>query len=501
MNLRISEEFGSYYHRLPLRTSPNIVYGPGKGNALRIDWSTVVDPKDLSFILGNPPFVGKKEQTLSQKADVMRTFTSVKGAGVLDYVACWYRKAADYMAGNPAIRAAFVSTNSITQGEQVGILWKDLQSRGVRIHFAHRTFQWSSEARGKAAVHCVIIGFALHDVAEKRLFDYETPQAEPHVIAVGRINPYLVDGPEIVLTSRQHPLSPIPEVTYGSFALDDGNYTLSADDCATILSECPEAEKYIRPFVGGQELIRGEQRWCLWLRDASPIDVLKMAPIRRRVEAVRAWRQKSGRETTRQLSATPALFAEIRQPDGPYLAFPTLSSERRPYIPIAFLSPETVASNQVYVVAQAERYHFGILTSTMHMAWVRAVCGRLESRYRYSAGIVYNNFPWPEATGKQYTAVEEAAQDVLDARAKFPGSTFADLYDPLAMPLDLGEAHRLLDRAVDAAYGKSSFGSEAERVAFLFERYEALIRPLLPPTRVGGKRRGSGGPKRPSTRT
>jgi hypothetical protein len=218
------------------------------------------------------------------------------------------------------------------------------------------------------------------------------------------------------------------------------------------------------------------------------------------VEAVRAWRQKSGRETTRQLSATPALFAEIRQPDGPYLAFPTLSSERRPFIPIAFLSPETVASNQVYVVAQAERYHFGILTSTMHMTWVRAVCGRLESRYRYSAGIVYNNFPWPEATGKQYTAVEEAVQGVLDARAKFPDSTFADLYDPLAMPLDLVEAHRLLDRAVDAAYGKSSFGSEAERVAFLFERYEALTRPLLPPTRSGRKRRGSGGPKRSSTR-
>jgi len=389
MNLRISEEFGSYYHRLPLRTSPNIVYGPEKGNALRIDWSTVVDPKDLSFILGNPPFVGKKEQIPSQKADVMRTFTSVKGAGVLDYVACWYRKAADYMAGNPAIRAAFVSTNSITQGEQVGILWKDLQSRGVRIHFAHRTFQWSSEARGKAAVHCVIIGFALHDVAEKRLFDYETPQAEPHVIAVGRINPYLVDGPEIVLTSRQHPLSPILEVTYGSFALDDGNYTLSADDCATILSECPEAEKYIRPFVGGQELIRGEQRWCLWLRDAAPIDVLKMASIR---------------------------------------------------------------------------------------------------------------FPWPEPTGKQYAAVEEAAQGVLDARAKFPDSTFADLYDPLAMPLDLVEAHRLLDRAVDAAYGKSSFGSEAERVAFLFERYEVLTHPLLPPTRPGRKRRGAVGRNRSSSR-
>jgi len=389
MNLRISEEFGSYYHRLPLRTSPNIVYGPEKGNALRIDWSAVVDPKDLSFILGNPPFVGKKEQIPSQKADVMRTFTSVKGAGVLDYVACWYRKAADYMAGNPAIRAAFVSTNSITQGEQVGILWKDLQSRGVRIHFAHRTFQWSSEARGKAAVHCVIIGFALHDVAEKRLFDYETPQAEPHVIAVGRINPYLVDGPEIVLTSRQHPLSPILEVTYGSFALDDGNYTLSADDCATILSECPEAEKYIRPFVGGQELIRGEQRWCLWLRDAAPIDVLKMASIR---------------------------------------------------------------------------------------------------------------FPWPEPTGKQYAAVEEAAQGVLDARAKFPDSTFADLYDPLAMPLDLVEAHRLLDRAVDAAYGKSSFGSEAERVAFLFERYEVLTHPLLPPTRPGRKRRGAVGRNRSSSR-
>ncbi|MFZ2224955.1 MAG: DNA methyltransferase [Candidatus Deferrimicrobium sp.] len=500
MNLRISEEFGSYYHRLPLRTSPNIVYGPEKGNALRIDWSAVVDPKDLSFILGNPPFVGKKEQTPSQKADVMRTFLSVKGAGVLDYVACWYRKAADYMAGNPAVRAAFVSTNSITQGEQVGILWKDLASRGVQIHFAHRTFQWSSEARGKAAVHCVIIGFALHDVPEKRLFDYETPKSDPHEIRAGRINPYLVDAPSVLLEDRERPLSAnAPIISKGSEATDFGHLILSREERSSLISVSPEAEPWIYPFVGGEELINETKRYCLWLVGVPPEKLRRSALMMKRIDAVRQARLASKKARTREWAALPTLFTENRQPASRYLAIPKVSSERRAYIPMRHLDPSWIASGSLLTIQEATLFHFGVLSSTMHMSWMRAVCGRMKSDYQYSAGIVYNNFPWPEPTETQRSAIEAAAHEVLDTRAKFPGSTLADLYDPVATPPELAKAHADLDRAVDKAYGRTVFASEMERVAFLFERYEALTRPLLPPTRSG--RRRPGGTKRSSTRT
>lgn len=497
MNLRISEEFGSYYHRLPLRTSPNIVYGPEKGNALRIDWSTVVDPKDLSVILGNPPFVGKKEQTPSQKAEVMRTFDSVRGAGVLDYVACWYRKAADYMAGNPAIRAAFVSTNSITQGEQVGILWKNLESRGVRIHFAHRTFQWSSEARGKAAVHCVIIGFALEDATEKRLFDYETLKSEPHAIRVGKINPYLVDAPSVLLEDRDRPLSQgAPIISKGSEATDFGHLILSPEERNSLLSVSPEVEPWIRRFVGGDELINDTERHCLWLVGIPPEEIRNSPLLLRRIEAVRQTRLASKKARTREWAALPSLFTENRQPTSRYLAIPKVSSERRAYIPMRHLDPSWIASGSLLTIQDATLYHFGVLSSVMHMAWMRAVCGRMKSDYQYSAGIVYNNFPWPEPSESQRKTIESAAQDILDARAKFPGSTLADLYDPVTMPPGLARAHADLDRAVDKAYGRTAFASEMERVAFLFERYELLNRPLLPPTRSGRKRRGGGGAKR-----
>ncbi|MDO8738218.1 class I SAM-dependent DNA methyltransferase [Candidatus Deferrimicrobium sp.] len=501
MNLRISEEFGSYYHRLPLRTSPNIVYGPEKGNALRIDWSTVVDPKDLSFILGNPPFVGKKEQTPSQKADVMRTFDSVRGAGVLDYVACWYRKTAEYMVGNPAIRAAFVSTNSITQGEQVGILWKDLASRGVRIHFAHRTFQWSSEARGKAAVHCVIVGFALHDVAEKRLFDYETPKSEPHELKVSKINPYLVDAENVFIEARREPISRnIPAMAYGSMPIDNGCLLLSKAERDQLIAEEPAAVPWIRQILGADEFINGISRYSLWLKDCSPETIRELNRVRERIAACREFRLRSNRPQTRALAGTPQLFGEIRQPSKSFLLVPKVSSENRIFLPIGFVVPEIIALGTTLIVPDAELFHFGVLSSTMHMAWMRAVCGRLESRYQYSAGIVYNNFPWPESTEAQRRAIEAAAQGVLDARAIFPGSTLADLYDPVTTPPELARAHADLDKAVDKAYGRTAFASEMERVAFLFERYEALTRPLLPPTRPGRKPRGSGGPKRPSTR-
>ena len=473
MNLKVSEEFGQYFARLPLKKAPSIVHG----NALTIDWRTIIAAADLSYIVGNPPFIGKKEQTSEQKAEVLATFSKVKGAGILDYVSCWYEKAIDVMGENPAIHAALVSTNSITQGEQVGVLWGHLLARGVSINFAHRTFQWSSEAKGKAAVHCVIIGFARDNQTSKRLFDYDAPDSDPHELTVSRINPYLVDAPTVLLENRRFPVCDVQEINYGSFALDDGFYTLSEADRADILAEAPSAHGYLRPFVGGQELLHGEERWCLWLQDAPP-DVIRLPPIARRVDAVRKWRQKSDRATTKALASTPALFAEVRQPTGNYLALPTLSSEKRSYIPLAFLPSTVVASNQVYVLPGATLYHFGVLTSLMHMAWIRSVCGRLESRYRYSAGIVYNNFPWPSPTDKQRSAIEAAAEAVIAARRLYPKSSLAKLYDPLATPAVLVKAHEKLDKVVDAAYGKTAFGTEAARVAFLFELYQRITAPL-----------------------
>ncbi|HZF98390.1 MAG TPA: DNA methyltransferase, partial [Pseudoxanthomonas sp.] len=448
MNLRVDEQFGEHVVRLPLKKSATIVHG----NALRIDWSDVVPVAKLSYILGNPPFVGKKEQSAAQKADMAVVFSGIKGAGLLDFVAAWYLKAAKIMQKMASVQTAFVSTNSITQGEQVAVLWPEIYRRGVHIAFAHRTFKWSSEARGKAAVHCVIIGLSMQP-ADRRLFDYEKPDIEPLERNVQAINPYLVDGQDIWLENRSAPLNCAKPLTYGSFALDDGNYTLNGEARQNLLQEEKEAEQFLRQFIGGQELLHSEQRWCLWLKGTSPEQLRSMPAVMKRVDAVRKWRLKSNRETTRSLASTPTLFAEIRQPTaGSYVAIPTVSSERRPYIPIAFLDSKTIASNQIYVLADATFYHFGVLHSHMHMAWVQAVCGRLESRYRYSAGIVYNNFPWPDLLDdKRRTAIETAAQGVLDARAQFPGSTLADLYDPLTMPPALVKAHQALDRAVDAA--------------------------------------------------
>ena len=303
----------------------------------------------------------------------------------------------------------------------------------MKIHFAHRTFPWESEARGRAHVHVVIIGFGLGDVPAKRLYDYDHDPLNPAVSVVSNISPYLVEGSDVVVAARSTPMCAVPEMVYGSFALDDGNYTLAREDHDALLAENSEASNYLRPFIGGREMLHSEERWCLWLKDAAPSDIRKLSGIMRRVEAVQKWRAASGRETTRKLAITPTIFAEVRQPGTPYLAIPTLSSERRLYIPISFLTPKTVASNQLYVLPDATNFHFGILSSAMHMAWVKQVCGRLESRYRYSNAIVYNNYPWPEAaTPAQRSAVEKAAQAVLDARAKFPASTLADLYDPLA---------------------------------------------------------------------
>ncbi len=470
MNMKVSDEFGQYFVRLPLSKAANIV----NGNALALDWASLVDPARLSYIVGNPPFLGKKEQSAAQKAEVLATFAGVKGAGVLDYVACWYRKAALLMARNPAIRTAFVSTNSITQGEQVGILFPVLFRHGVSIHFAHRTFQWSSEARGKAAVHCVIIGFALHDIDVKTIYDYETLDGEPHAIRVGNINPYLVEGDNIALENRRQAVSAPVGISFGSMPNDGGYLLLNATERMELVSAEASAAKWLRRYAGSEEFINGIERWCLWLKGISPDELKAMPALLRRVEAVRETRSKSSREATRVLASTPTLFGEDRQPAGPYIGIPKTSSERRQFIPIDFLDQNTIAGTELFTLAEPSYYVFGILCSTMHMAWVRAVCGRLKSDYRYSAGIVYNNFPWPQPSEPQRRTIESAAQAVLAARALYPSATLADLYDPLTMPPELTAAHRKLDKAVDAAYGKTSFATEAERVAFLFRLYQQL---------------------------
>lgn len=487
MNLQVSEAFGHYFVRLPLRKAPNIVHG----NALALDWRTIIDPEALSFIVGNPPFVGKAFQTEAQKAEIDTVFAGVKGAGILDYVACWYRKAAEYMTDHPAIRAAFVSTNSITQGEQVGALWPELFKRGARINFAHRTFQWTSEARGKAAVHCVIVGFALQDELEKWLFDYETLKSEPHSIKANQISPYLVDAANVVLENRRSPIYPVPPIVFGSMPNDGGYLLLSTVEKQALLAREPKADRWLRRLLGSDEFINNSERWCLWLVGIGPDELRAMPAVLERVEAVQRYRLESSRAATKALATTPALFGEIRHPQtGSYLLIPSVSSERRPLIPIGIFSADVISTNLNLIIPNATLYHLGVLSSTMHMAWVRAVCGRLESRYRYSAGIVYNNFPWPEATKLHCQTIESAAQTVLDARARFPNATLADLYDPRTMPPELVKAHRLLDRAVDTAYGKTAFASEAERVAFLFERYQQLTS-LLPAegAKIGKKRK------------
>ena len=468
MNMLCSREFGEYFVRLPLRASANIVHG----DALELDWNDVVLKDELSYIIGNPPFVGARQMSKLQSEQVASVFQNIKGVGNLDYVTAWYAKAAQFIQ-DTRMKVAFVSTNSIVQGEQVGILWNVLLNKyGVKIHFAHRTFKWSNEAKGNAGVYCAIIGFAHYDTDVKTIFEYEDISGEPHILRAKNINPYLVDSYDIMLSKRSTPICDAPKINYGSFALDDGNYTLSELDRDEIINECGNSEKLVKPFIGGQELLHSIKRYCLWLIDASPKDVKENRKILERVEAVRKWRSNSNRENTRKLADTPTVFAEIRQPDTNYLAIPTASSENRKYIPVAFLSPDVVASNQLYIVPNVTLYHFGVLTSAMHMAWTKYVCGRLKSDFRYSSGIVYNNFPWAEnPTSKQIERIEQCARAVLDTRDMYPDASLADLYSPLAMPPALMKAHQALDKAVDAAYRSTPFTSDSQRMEFLFELY------------------------------
>ncbi len=487
MNQNVSEVFGQLVLRLPLKKSAKIHVG----NALRTDWNSVLPSKRCSFVLGNPPFVGKQFMTAEQNADMATVCRHIKGFGVLDYVTAWYVKAAAYLKGTHA-RAAFVSTNSICQGEQAATVWPALLSAGVQIHFAHRTFPWMSEARGKAHVHVVIVGFATRNGEGKTITDYGDGESNPTTTPVTRINPYLVEGPDVVVVSRANALCDVPPIIFGSMPNDGGNLLLTDDEKRALLRAEPAAKPFIRRLYGSEEFINGINRWCLWLVGCSAEDLQRMPEVRKRVAAVKRHRLASARETTRGLAATPSLFGEIRQPAVDYLLIPRVSSETRRYIPIGFLKSSIIASDATLVVPSATLYQFGVLTSGMHMAWVRQVCGRLKSDFRYSNKLVYNNFPWPQdAPEKRKSAVEAAAQGVLDARAKFKGQTLDDLYHPLVMPKLLYVAHRLLDRAVDKCYRRDPFTSDRSRVEFLFDLYQRLSAPLTAPVK---SRRRAGSP-------
>ncbi len=475
MNMLISNEFGQYFVRLPLKKSAKII----NGNALQTDWESIISKNELSYILGNPPFIGHQWRSPEQMKDMEIVFGDAKRAGRLDYVAAWYLKAAKYIQGSK-IKVAFVSTNSVAQGEQVGILWSLLINHyKIKIHFAHRTFNWSNEAKGNAAVHCVIIGFANFDTSNKSLFEYENIKGEPHEIKVKNINPYLTEGKEIIIESRGKPIHNFPEMFKGSQPTDGGHLILTPEERDFFIKNEPLSAKWIMPFIGGYELMNGQIRYCLWLKDCPP-NVLNQLPlVKKRLLEVSKARLLSATKSVQEFSKYPALFTQDRQPNSNYLAIPRVSSENRKYIPIAFLTPETIAHEKLIIIPNASLYLFGILMSSMHMAWTSTVCGRLKSDYSYSPAV-YNNFPFPEnTTDKHANAIEKAAQKVLDARTGFPTSSLADLYAPLTMPPVLVKAHNELDKAVDLAYRSQPFTSEAKRMEFLFELYEKYTADLF----------------------
>jgi hypothetical protein len=483
MNLKVSEAFGQLYQRLPLKKSPTIVCG----NALRLDWKKVLAPANCSYVLGNPPFVGAKFQAEEQRADMRTVAGDVENVGLLDYVTGWYFKAADYIQGT-SIVVGFVSTNSISQGEQVGVLWNPLfQHFGLKIAFAHRTFAWQSEARGKAHVHVVIVGFATFDATNKRIYDYEAEKST--VITAKNISPYLVEGSEFAITNRAKPICVVPEMGIGNKPIDDGNYLFTPEQKAAFLSEEPKAKEFFRRFLGAEEFINGIERWCLWLGDCPP-EKLRLMPLAlERVENVRKFRLASKSTPTRKIAGRPTRFHVENMPRKNYLLIPRVSAELRKYIPMGFVAPKFISSDATLIIQNATLFHFGILSSTMHMAWVRQVCGRLKSDYRYSASLVYNNFPWPNTNSQQRGRVAAKAQAVLAQRQlHLPPrghATLADLYDPLSMPSELLRAHEELDRAVEKCYRSEPFHSDRERVEFLFSLYEKLTAPLLPVTPKG----------------
>src|SRR5680860_1469018 len=519
MNVEAGREFGEFFARIPLEKSATIRHG----NALRLEWEALVPPDRLNYILGNPPFVGKHYRTRAQREDLETVAKGMKAVGDLDYVAGWFLKAAQYLSGSKEgfvsrdkkqfqdtrfgkqalgiedifveleradeearkhIRGGFVSTKSITQGEQVSVLWSELLRRGVKIHFAHRTFKWSNDAPGKAAVHCVIIGFGRNEADHKRLFDYADVKGVPHEHQVSNISPYLTDGPDLIVAKRTKPLMPVPQMRCGNKPTDGGNLLLTPAERAELLAQEPEAATFVKRYVGSEEFINGIERYCLWLVDATPAQLHAMPLVKKRVEAVRRFREASSAAPTKRAASTPTRFFYQSQPDSDYILVPEVSSERRHYVPVGWMTKDIITSNKNYIIAQPHLFLFGVLQSAMHMAWMRLCAGRLKSDYQYSGTMVYNTFPWPQKLEDTHRdAIETAAQGVLGARTAHPGAILAQLYDPNTMPPNLSKAHARLDRAVDAAYvpdgGQKTFAGDAERIAFLFRRYAALTSLLV----------------------
>ena len=472
MNMLVSQHYGTHFARIPLKTSADIQ----NANALTNEWP------EVDYILGNPPFIGHQWRTKEQQADLEKVFPKGGKFGKVDFVGAWFIKAAQIMKNYPQIKTAFVSTNSITQGEQVGVLWGWIFAQGLHIHFAHRTFQWSSAAKGKAAVHCVIIGFGSQNDKIKYLFDYPNIQAEPEKLEVKQINQYLVAAPSIIIPSRSNPRNGMPTMTKGSQPTDGGNLVLNEDEKNRFSNNYPILTSYIKPYIGGNELINNIKRYCFWFADADNNDlkkIISIPEIKQRIENIKQVRLKSPTSSVQEFSEFPLLFTQNRQPKGHFLAIPEVSSERRRYIPIGFMNSNTIPSNKIYMIPNVGLYEFGIMTSEMQMAWMRTICGRLKSDYSYSPNI-YHLFPWlKEISEAHKKKISQLAQKVLDARSaefsKNPATSLATLYDPDIMPMDLRKAHQALDKAVDAAYSKRKFKNEADRVAFLFAEYEILL--------------------------
>lgn len=475
MNLKLSTEFGEYFKRLPLKKSATVV----NGNALRLKWEEIIPKERLSYILGNPPFIGTSYQSKEQKEDMAFVFNGVKSSGMLDYVCAWYILAAKLIQ-NSSIQVAFVSTNSITQGEQVAGLWSELFKYGLKINFAHRTFKWVNEAKGKAAVHVVIVGFSCSNKSIKYLFEYDNQNTEPLAKKVKNISPYLIEGDDVFVSRRKTQISNVPELIKGNQPTDNGYYLFTDEEKEDFIKKEPKSKVYFKKFIGSHEFINGINRWCLWLKDITPTELKHIPLILERVEKVKQYRLKSTKAATRKKAETAYLFDEIRHTNQDYLVIPEVSSSNRKYIPLGYVSKDVITSNKNYMLPNATLFHFGILNSIMHMIWIVYVSGRLKSDYQYSTGIVYNNFPWPENLPVQkIQGVEKLAQQVLKVRERYPESSLADLYNPLTMPADLVRAHQDLDRFVDACYRPQSFETEMQRIEFLFDLYKKYTQPLF----------------------
>ncbi len=545
MNMQISNEFGQYFVRLPLKKSAKIVHG----NALQTDWNGILNPHKgikiyaentniiysvsesepsisqeeydamrqrgekpypnvtvytktssikteeeiikkqpndvlFDYIIGNPPFIGSKIMSQTQRNDVVKEFDNIQGAGVLDYVTAWYIKAAKYIQ-NTNIKVAFVSTNSICQGEQTSILWGQMLNKyGIKIHFAHRTFKWSNEAKGNAAVYCIIIGFANYNINTKFIYEYENLKSDALQVGVKNINPYLVDAKDILVIKSIAPICNVPKMSFGNMPLDGGHLLLSDEEKNEFILNEPKAEKFIKPLVSAYEFLNGEKRWCIWLVGAEPSELKQLPEVLKRVELVKKFRLASVAASTQKFAATPTLFRDKNQPES-FIVVPRVSSENRKYIPMGFFDKNSIVSDTCMSIPNGTIYHFGVLMSFLHVVWTKKTGGYLGTSIRYSKDIVYNNYPWPEnPNGKQIKAIETAAQKVLDARLEFPKSSLADLYDPLTMPPALVKAHNELDKAVDLAYRPQTFTSEANRMEFLFELYEKYTADLFTKEKV-----------------